>query len=128
LRTNYEVGDTQRVLDGDLDFIAASLKQKFDVNRTMAAPAKIPPRAAGRKPDHCRAPRQARRLARQNNAFPNDWRDALAADFTPRTTPAATRSWSAEPDRDGCWRMMLKRVMGKASFATIRTGGRIQHM
>jgi peptide chain release factor 2 len=28
LRTNYEVGDTQRVLDGDLDdFIAASLKQ-----------------------------------------------------------------------------------------------------
>jgi peptide chain release factor 2 len=28
LRTNYEVGDTQRILDGDLDdFIAASLKQ-----------------------------------------------------------------------------------------------------
>ncbi len=28
LRTNYEVGDTQGVLDGDLDdFIAASLKQ-----------------------------------------------------------------------------------------------------
>jgi peptide chain release factor 2 len=28
LRTNVEVGDTQRVLDGDLDlFIGASLKQ-----------------------------------------------------------------------------------------------------
>jgi peptide chain release factor 2 len=28
LRTNYEVGNTQAVLDGDLDdFIAASLKQ-----------------------------------------------------------------------------------------------------
>jgi peptide chain release factor 2 len=28
LRTNHEVGDTQRVLDGDLDdFINASLKQ-----------------------------------------------------------------------------------------------------
>ena len=84
-----------------------------------------------REPDHRRAARRSSpRCARGGQAFPNDFRrDALAADLhaahggkAQRGARAARRSRVAVAGR-----MMLKRVMGKACFATLQDmSGRIQ--
>jgi lysyl-tRNA synthetase class 2 len=68
-------------------------------------------------------------LRGEGNAFPNDFRrDALAADLHARYGAMANEE--LEPLRVGAavaGRMLLKRVMGKASFATIQDmSGRIQ--
>ena len=68
-------------------------------------------------------------LRAQGNAFPNDFRrDALAADL--HAQYGATANEELEPlaiTATVAGRMMLKRVMGKASFATIQDmSGRIQ--
>jgi lysyl-tRNA synthetase, class II len=68
-------------------------------------------------------------LREHGNAFPNDFRrDALAADL--HTAHDATGNDELEPRHltiTVAGRMMLKRVMGKASFATIQDmSGRIQ--
>ena len=72
LRTNYEVGNTQAVLDGDLDdFISASLKQECEVNDE-------PPRDDNQVIAERRGKLAELRAA--GSAYPNDFRcDALAA-------------------------------------------------
>ena len=99
-----------------------------------AAPWKTPirhaPAGRRRKPDHRRAPRRSsRRCARRASAFPNDFRrDALAADL--HAQYGAKTNEELEPLAIAvavAGRMMLKRVMGKASFATLQDmTGRIQ--
>ena len=68
-------------------------------------------------------------LRARGQAFPNDWRPAQQADALAREygslDKAALEAKSAGAKIAG--RMMLKRVMGKASFATLQDGsGRIQ--
>ena len=80
LRTSYEVGNTQAVLDGDLDdFISASLKQgvRSDVSEPpVHDESQVIARRAG-----CRELAQAAAL-RRRNAYPNDFRrDALAGEL-----------------------------------------------
>ena len=122
LRTNVEVGNTQAVLDGDLDdFIAASLKQGVCTSRTMTEPQPTPPLDTNQIIEERRAKLAA--LREQGNAFPNDF------------APHRSRGRSAREQYDGkendelepspvrvavAGRMMLKRVMGKASFATLQ--------
>src|SRR3979490_2970688 len=70
-----------------------------------------------------------RELRAQGNAFPNDFRRRhLAADL--HRAYGATPNEELEPlkaEATVAGRMMLKRVMGKASFATIQDmSGRIQ--
>ncbi len=69
-------------------------------------------------------------LRAAGNAYPNDFRrDALAGDLHARIRrQATTRSWSRHATRVAvAGRMMLKRVMGKACFATLQDmSGRIQ--
>ena len=68
-------------------------------------------------------------LRGERHAFPNDFRrEQLAADLHAHTTRRPTRSWSRRPSRVAvAGRMMLKRVMGKACFATLQDmSGRIQ--
>ena len=70
----------------------------------------------------------------QGVAFPNDFKPAdKAADLVARHGESTKEALEAEPVRASvAGRMMLKRVMGKASFATLQdasfgpTGGRIQ--
>ena len=93
------------------------MRQRTHERRTRRSPQR-------RKPDHRRAARQARaRCARSGNAFPNDFRrDALAGDlhaaYGDRPNEALERD--GDPRSRVAGRMMLKRVMGKASFATLQ--------
>ncbi|MBA4152513.1 MAG: lysine--tRNA ligase, partial [Acinetobacter sp.] len=68
-------------------------------------------------------------IREQGQAFPNDFRrDALASDLHARFDEVESEVLAAEQHRFSvAGRMMLKRVMGKASFATVQDmGGRIQ--
>ena len=68
-------------------------------------------------------------LREQGNAFPNDFsRDDIAADLHAAHSEKNKEALEAEPiEVSVAGRMMLKRVMGKASFATLQDlSGRIQ--
>jgi lysyl-tRNA synthetase class 2 len=68
-------------------------------------------------------------LREQGHAFPNDFRrDALAGDLHARFDALDNATLEAQPVRVAvAGRMMLKRVMGKACFATVQDmSGRIQ--
>ena len=70
-----------------------------------------------------------RALRAQGPAFPNDFRrDSLAADVHAAHGAKPGETFDADPVRVAvAGRMMLKRVMGKASFATLQDmSGRIQ--
>ena len=120
LRTGVEKGATQTVLDGDLDdFItrqpeAGSLE---DGRRRQQAD-----RGAAREAEG--AARRGRRLSRTISG-----RKHLAADLHAATASKTKEELekAAQPRPTVAGRMMLKRVMGKASFATLQDGsGRIQ--
>jgi len=94
-------------------------------------PPKDPPEGQTQDENQIVAERRARlaELRRHGSAFPNDFRrEHLAADLH--------RSWGGRPNEELeprhiavslAGRMMLKRIMGKASFATVQdTSGRIQ--
>ena len=68
-------------------------------------------------------------LREQGNPFPNDFnRTHLAADLHAAHEATSNEALEAQPIRVAvAGRMMLKRVMGKASFATLQDlSGRIQ--
>jgi lysyl-tRNA synthetase class 2 len=95
-----------------------------------------PPAAAAEDHDPLVEQRRAKlaALRAQGPAFPNDFRPSHdAADLQRRHGQRPTEELEAQPLRVRvAGRMMLKRVMGKASFATVQdgslgpTGGRIQ--
>ena len=69
------------------------------------------------------------RLRGRGNAFPNDFvREHLASDLHAAHGARTKEELEADPPRAKvAGRMMLKRLMGKASFATLQDmGGRIQ--
>jgi lysyl-tRNA synthetase, class II len=86
------------------------------------APAATP--EAALEPEKLVAERRAKlkALREKGPAYPNDFvRDQLAADLAARYGDAANEALEAKPVRVKiAGRMMLKRVMGKASFATLR--------
>ena len=112
LRTNVEIGNTQAVLDGDLDdFIEASLKQRSPVvDRTTTRARRGTPREAE---GAARAGASPFPTTSGASTSPPTWPPATAG--SQRGARCATRSRSTIAGR-----MMLKRVMGKASFATIQ--------
>ena len=83
-----------------------------------------------REPDHRRAPREARRAARGGQRLPERLPARRARRRPARATygDATSEALEAQPSRVAvAGRMMLKRVMGKASFATLQDmTGRIQ--
>jgi lysyl-tRNA synthetase class 2 len=100
-------------------------------NKNNGGSGKVPPAAPPPDENQIIAERRAKlaALRGQGNAFPNDFRrDALAADL--HTAHDASSNEELEPLNRTvtvAGRMMLKRVMGKASFATIQDmSGRIQ--
>lgn len=85
--------------------------------------------AVGRKPNHRPAPRKLHNIRQQRNAYPNDFkRDSFAADLHAQYGEVSKEELDpqAVPVKIA-GRMMLKRQMGKASFATIQdVTGQIQ--
>ena len=85
-------------------------------------PPKHPRRRSTRTRSSPSAARSSRRCATRGNAFPNDFRrDALAADLHAQYD--AKTNEELEPlgiEVAVAGRMLLKRLMGKASFATIQ--------
>ncbi len=97
----------------------------------MSEDQKNPPAEPPQDENQILADRRAKlaRLRERGNAFPNDFsREHLAADLHAAHGAATKEDLEAAPPR-ACvaGRMMLKRVMGKASFATLQDmSGRIQ--
>jgi lysyl-tRNA synthetase class 2 len=92
-----------------------------------AAPTEAPPQDENQIIAERRAKLAALRL--RGPAFPNDFRrDALAADLHSRNGGEGNETLEPKAIRASvAGRMMLKRVMGKACFATLQdTSGRIQ--
>ena len=129
LRTNVEVGNTQararrrprRVHRGEPEAGGVSVSEDQKTRRVGSA--------GGREPDHCRAARQAQRVARARPRVPERF-PARCARRRPACAHGAKNDEELEPQPvtvSVAGRMMLKRVMGKASFATLQDmSGRIQ--
>ncbi len=95
----------------------------------MNKPAPTPPPAIDENQVFAERRAKLAALRAQGPAYPNDFeRTHLAADLHARYGAAAREQLEAEPVAVAvAGRLMLKRLMGKASFATIQDGtGRIQ--
>ena len=98
-----------------------------------SAPAQDENQLIGERREKLKALREAQKQG-QGVAFPNDFKPAdKAADLFARYGDSTKEALEAEPVRASvAGRMMLKRVMGKASFATLQdasfgpSNGRIQ--
>ena len=87
-------------------------------------PAQPAPQESAQEPEKLVAERRAKlqALREKGPAFPNDFaRNQFAAELSSRYAEAATEALEAKPvSAKIAGRLMLKRVMGKASFATLR--------
>ena len=125
LRTGVETSNTQSVLDGALDpFIEASLKQGTVMNDHTTPEIEV-------DENQLIAERQKLSLIRnaEGPTFPNDFRRShLALDLAQMYGSDDKRPWLRKGVEVAvCGRVMLRRIMGKASFLTIQdAGGRIQ--
>ena len=143
------MSNTRAVLDGDLDdFISASLKQgvaprdpgraplpfalphPLRIPTIMTEPTQTQPAVTADENQIIAERREKlRALREQGVAYPNDFRpEHHAADLQAKFADSDKAALEANPvEVSVAGRMMLKRVMGKASFATVQDGsGQIQ--
>ena len=132
LRTNLEVGNTQAVLDGDLDdFIDAQPQARRHLTMDAKDDTRIPRPRPPQDENQIIAERRAKlaRLREKGEPSPttsraSTWRRTCTP---PTARPPRRTSRPRAPRACVAGRMMLKRLMGKAVFATLQDmSGRIQ--